>query len=348
LTEIGIQFHLPTHASKTVPELQELTRRCADGGVEQVWITDNLGSRSLFVVLGAFAATPINKVGAAVMVQYFRSPIEAARGLASISELMDGRELSVGLGSGNPTTSGSIKTPRAIAFMRETAECLRTLLSGVPANAADYPLISDYFNVQSDSSMAIRFKAPGPVRLYGGGNGPLGLKVARSSMDGVIFGGTMLLPTLKLGRLGDVLGDRINDRGVVSRRVAGVKISVHEDSKTARDFVKPSVGGRMGALRESGFTDADFEALGVDPDQVDALLAARKSGKPRGELGALVNDAMIDSMFIAGDPDECRAGLAAVQPSFDELGFDQLMFSELGPEPDDAVSLLLNRVIHRV
>lgn len=346
--DVGVQFHLPTHRSRTVPELRDLARRCADAGVDQVWVTDNLGSRNLFVVLAALSAVSID-LGAAVMVQYFRSPLEAASALASVSELMGDRELSVGLGRGNPSTALMIETPRAVAFLRETAECLRALWSGATVTARSYPLVAQYFRLVPEASFNLSFAPSHPIRVYGGGSGPLSLKVARSSMDGIIFNGTMFLPMLSLGRLAGMLGTGSGQGEDVpsslGRRVASVKISVHSDPEVARGFVRPSVATRITSLKMAGLGDAELAALGVDPGEVDALVRERESGASASDLAAAVDDAMIDAVFIAGDPGYCRHRLAEVAAIARDVGFDQLMFSELGPDPEEAVHTLLEEVL---
>ena len=100
--ETGIQFHLPTYAHVPLPHLVELASRAEAKGVDQIWVTDNLRSRQSFVVLAAMASHLEIKLGTAVTVQYFRNPVDLADSIATLSELMDGRELSVGLGRGNP------------------------------------------------------------------------------------------------------------------------------------------------------------------------------------------------------------------------------------------------------
>ena len=103
--ETGIQFHLPTYAHVPLPHLVELATRAEAKGVDQFWVTDNLRSRQSFVVLAAMASRLKAKLGTAVTVQYFRNPVDLADSIATLSELMDGRELSIGLGRGNPGTA---------------------------------------------------------------------------------------------------------------------------------------------------------------------------------------------------------------------------------------------------
>ncbi len=99
--EIGVQFHLPTYAHVPLPHLVHLANQAVDRGVSQIWVTDNLRSRNTFVTLAALACQVPAKLGSAVTVQYFRNPVDLADMVASISEFMYGRELSIGLCRGN-------------------------------------------------------------------------------------------------------------------------------------------------------------------------------------------------------------------------------------------------------
>ena len=59
----------------------------------------------------------------------------------------------------------------------------------------------------------------------------------------------------------------------------------------------------------------------------------------------LTTDAMLDAMFVAGDPAYCRERLAEVSAIASEYGFEQLMFSELGPNPLESLRLLSEELI---
>ncbi|MDA0263222.1 MAG: LLM class flavin-dependent oxidoreductase [Chloroflexi bacterium] len=150
--ETGIQFHLPTYAGVPLPHLIELAKQAESKGVGQIWVTDNLRSRNSFVVLAALACNLKTKLGTAITVQYFRNPVDLADMVASISELMEGRELSIGLGFGNPMTHNWVKTPRPVSILRETSQSLRRLLNGESVCFADYPNLLDYFNFNPTAS----------------------------------------------------------------------------------------------------------------------------------------------------------------------------------------------------
>ena len=119
--EAAIQLHLPTCKDIPIRELIDLGQTAKAGGISQIWATDNLQSRNVFVVLGALAANIGIKLGTAVTVQYFRNPVDLADSVAAISELMDGDELSIGLARGNPNTPNLVNTTKPISMLRETA-----------------------------------------------------------------------------------------------------------------------------------------------------------------------------------------------------------------------------------
>jgi len=71
----------------------------------------------------------------------------------------------------------------------------------------------------------------------------------------------------------------------------------------------------------------------------------KKEGVSAQEFDRLVTDEMIDAIFIAGASGDCLERLIAVRDTAREQGFQQIMFSELGPDVDEAVSLLCDDII---
>ena len=346
--EIGIQFHLPTYAHVPLPHMVELAQQAEAGGVSQLWVTDNLRSRQSFVALAAMACSVGVKLGTAVTVQYFRNPVDLADSVATLSELMDGRELSIGLGRGNPRTPRWIRTPRPVSVLRETAQSLRRLLDGDGVCFADYPALLSYYHFNPDATFRMDFSPATPVRLYCGSNGPLGMAVGGQTMDGLIFGGHYLA-ALRTGRVPELLG--IFDDAVPAGRnaadaprVAEIKIAVSRDADRARNWVRESSGSRVLNMYRQGYTHEDIERMGVSIADAERLDAADKNGATGEDFDALVTDSMVDAIFIAGAPGECAERMVEVQKIAQSQGFHQLLFSELGPDVDEAMTLLCGEV----
>lgn len=346
--EIGIQYHLPTYAHVPLPHLIELSQAAEAAGVSQIWVTDNLRSRQAFVTLAAMACNVEIKLGTAVAVQYFRNPVDLADSVATLSELMDGRELSIGLGRGNPRTPRLIRTPRPVSVLGETALSLRRLLDGEGVCFADYPALLSYYHFNPDATFQLNFRAADPVKVYCGSNGPLGMAVGAETMDGLIFGGHYLA-ALRTGRVPELLG--IYDDALPAGtnpadapRVAEIKIAVSRDADRARNWVRESSGHRVLNMYRQGYTHEDIERTGVSIADAQRLDAAEKNGATGDDFDALVTDAMVDAIFIAGAPGECAERMVEVKKIAESQGFGQLLFSELGPDADEAMSLLCEQV----
>ena len=78
---------------------------------------------------------------------------------------------------------------------------------------------------------------------------------------------------------------------------------------------------------------------------MDKFEAARNAKAPRSELLTLVTDAMIDAVYIAGDPAYCREQMKRVSKLALEHGFERLMFSEFGPDPQEGLKLLCDELL---
>ncbi|HLY21003.1 MAG TPA: LLM class flavin-dependent oxidoreductase [bacterium] len=344
--EFGIQFHLASTVDRyATPDLAALGEAAERGGFSQVWVTDNLGARNPFVVLAALAPRVRIKLGAAVVVQYFRNPVDVADAIATLTELTGGRELGVGLARGSLSkTPQYVRPSDPIAILEETAGMLRHLLAGDGVQFARYPALTSYFNLSPKGEGRLGMRPAGPVRLYGGGNGPRALEVAGRAMDGVIYGGSFLAAARAetIGRSVEI-ADRAAGRsapGKTLRKVAEVNVSLSADRAAARRYARPFAATVIGHLHATGWAADDFRRAGVEPEDVGRLVAARRAGAPEDAAAAMVTDGMIDATIIAGDPRACAPRLDAACAAAARLEFHQVMFSKLGPDYGEAIGLL--------
>lgn len=351
MIEAGVQLHLPSYRHHSLQRLIDIARTSGSTGFQQIWVSDNLECRDTFVVLAALAQIVPVKLGTAIMGQYFRSPVRAANCLIPIAELMQGRQLTVGVGAGNPMTGRLIEMPRPIGFMRQSVSCLRRLLTGEKVAMGDYPLIAEYFRFQPDSVVEAPSDGAAQIKIYGGGNGPRGLALAGELMDGLLFGWTTI-HNERMGRLTEkiAIADAAAERAGRTdgfARVTELKISIARSHGAARQFVRddPSCARRTLGLRRRGYTDDDFRLLGIEPADVDRLQDVLTVGGPFADFSGVVTDPMIDASYIAGDAAYCRERMAQIADMCVRHGFDQVIFSELGPDQIEAVELLAENVL---
>lgn len=344
--ELGLQFHLAStvrrYATSDLVALGELAER---RGFAQIWVTDNLGARNPFVVLSALAPRVRIKLGAAVLVQYFRNPVDLAGAVATLTELMAGREFGVGLARGSLTkTPRYVRASAPVPILRETAGMLRHLVAGEHVRFAEYPALASYFNLAADGEGRLGMRPAGPIALYGGGNGPRALAAAGQMMDGVIYGGSFVAAA-RAGTIAAALETADRAARLASptkrlRKVAEVNVSLSADGDAARRYAKPFAATVITHMHATGSTAEDFGRLGVPPERVAKLVAARHAGAAEDAVARLATDEMVDATIIAGDPRTCAPRLHAVCAEAARLGFEQVMFSKLGPDYREAVALL--------
>ncbi len=98
-------------------------------------------------------------------------------------------------------------------------------------------------------------------------------------------------------------------------------------------------------MYRQGYTHEDIERMGVAIPDIARLDEAEMNGATGAKFDALVTDAMVDAIFIAGAPGDCAERMVEISQIARDQGFTQLMFSELGPDVDEAVSLLCEDVL---
>ena len=195
----------------------------------------------------------------------------------------------------------------------------------------------------------MNFSPKNPIPLYCGANGPRGLKVGGECMDGLIFGGEFKAVT-GTGRMLELLG-AFDDaaagvgKAVPRPKVAEIKLSVSADREKARAFARGNAGSRMLNLYRRTYTDEDLEKIGVGAESMALLDRASQEGASRQAVIELTTDAMVDGIYVAGEPGECRERMIEVRDTAEGYGFGQLMFSELGPDADESLRLLCDEIV---
>ena len=339
--EIGIHYPLHVLNRYSLPELIGLAetawRTMEQFGFSQVWTNDNLEYRSVLASSAAIVARLPVKLGTAVTVPYFRNPVDLAMAFATMSELMDGREISLGLGPGSRSIlTHQVERVKPLTIMAELATALRTLFAGAALRSSDMPVLASYFHMNAQQ-YALRFKTQSPIRLY---YGPSLLKPAVLDLISRHFDGVILqtlygiadmeasLTRLQAARAQSPLGEPL-------RKVMLLNASVSRDGEAARQHAKRFVSHIV-----SGWPDDVLAAKGIDPGAVQSVRKAYAENRGVDHAAALTPDEAVDRLIIAGTPAQCTPRIAELFALAARDGFTQITLGvPLGPDIPEVIDL---------
>jgi 5,10-methylenetetrahydromethanopterin reductase len=277
------------------------------------------------------------KLGTAVTVPYFRNPVDLAMAFATMSELMDGREISLGLGPGSRSIlAHQVERVKPLTIMAELATALRTLFGGAALRSSEMPVLASYFHMNAEQ-YALRFKTQSPIRLYYGPSllKPAVLDLIARHFDGVIlqtlYGITDMegsLAHLQSARAQSPLGEPL-------RKVMLLNASVSRDGEAARQHAK-----RFGSHIVSGWPDDVLAAKGIDPRAVQAVRKAYAENRGVDYAASLTPDEAVDRLIIAGTPAQCRSRIAELFSLAARDRFTQVTLGvPLGPDIPEVIDL---------
>ena len=347
--EFGTQFN--THITDySVSDFVAMSRRAYDCGFETMWLNDNARYRNVFIVLSAVAAEVPIKLGTATIVPYFHQPLDLAAKLATLSELCQGRELSIGLAVGDlGQTQAFVEFTGRLAMLRETAVFVRRTLAGETVPFDEFPNLTARFHLNPKGKFKLAFRPAGPLKLYGGSLGPKSLALAGQHMDGIVFPG-QFLACLRTGRLKKMLEQAHEAAARESpsktlRIAALVNVSILRDRVKARQFALPQVAHSIVSLKVLNFSKQEFEQLGIDADRVDQLDKMFTAGATIEEAAHLVDDKMISAYYLAGTPEDVAPGAISLAKELEAYGVNELVFSKMGPDYAESLDLLASEVL---
>jgi probable F420-dependent oxidoreductase len=281
--------------SPTTPGIAapELVRVCASAerlGYDAAWLAEVAGPEA-FSLAGAVAAgTSRMDVGVAVVAAATRTPAVMAMGAGTVSQLLEGRTFSLGIGSSSQliveSWHGSDFSP-PLQRVREAVEATRAALAG-----------AEYAGEHAGTSR-FRLAAPpaGPVRLVVGALGPRMLRLAGAVGDGVCLN---LMPP-----------------EAVSRQLAEVRRGAEEAGRDLPDdfevmgrfhvVLGPPDQGRQVIRSAFGpyFAQPVYNRflgwLGYEEEA--ARLAEGFARGDRGAVAGALHDDIVDGVALVGEPE---------------------------------------------
>jgi alkanesulfonate monooxygenase SsuD/methylene tetrahydromethanopterin reductase-like flavin-dependent oxidoreductase (luciferase family) len=339
--EIGIHYPLHVLNRYSLPELIGLAERAWQTlekfGFSQVWTNDNLEYRSVLASSAAIVARLPVKLGTAVTVPYFRNPVDLAMAFATISELTNGREISLGLGPGSRSIlRHQVERAKPLAIMAELAIGLRKLFAGEALRSADIPVLAEYFHLNAKQYM-LRFKTQSPIRLY---YGPSLLKPAVLELIARHFDGVILQTLYGIADMNASL-TRVQSARSTSplpeplRKVMLLNASVSRNGEAARQHAKRFVSHIV-----SGWPDEVLEAKGIDPRAIQTVRQAYAENRGVDYAASLTPDEAVDRLIIAGTPADCSERIAELFSLAARDEFTQVAIGvPLGPDIPEVIDL---------
>ncbi len=271
--------------------------RCAsiadERGIESIWIPESWG-REAFVTLGNLAAlTKRALLGTGIIGIYSRSPASIAMAITTLDALSNGRAL-LGLGASSKAIVENwhgVRFSNQIARMREYVELVRLICR---YDKASYT--GKFYRV---NNFKLGFK---PIRehipIYIAAVNEKMLKLSASIADGVIL---FLRPIDDLKRTVSKL--KINKDGFDVACV--IMTAISKDAELARERARKTLAFYAAVGKIYG----DFLASHGFKDEVEQIIDEYKKHGLES-VHKLIPDRMLDSITIAGTPEECRKRFA--------------------------------------
>jgi 5,10-methylenetetrahydromethanopterin reductase len=273
---LDIQLQLPMDVS--VSRLVARARKAEANGYSAVWVPDERFHREVYSCLGQIAAaTSRVLVGPSVIDPYARHPALTAMAIATLDEISSGRAI-LGIGAGiSGFAEMQIDRRKPARAMREAIEVIRVLLRG---ETVDYQ-----GEVISLHQGCLAFTPPrARIPIYVGANGPLGQRMAARIADGLIVQACASVEEVQALRIAIGEGERRAGRDTDKvKLIAALRVCITDDSRAARDAVRPTVARYLGAASNRDTRNAYFIGLRTAAAQGIALPSeeGRRGGRQR-------------------------------------------------------------------
>lgn len=318
-----------------------------------IWVQDQMLARNVYALLGAIAQAGCG-VGTNVTYPAGRNPIEMASAMATISELLPaGREIVVGMGTGGALVNSLFRKERPITAVREAITLMRALWRGQTVELDAFPALGAACGYRPGAAATLTYPVARPPDILVAGVGPKILAVAGAHADGLISPSnmpTLSLAALRSGRFAELSGLEVaraaRPAGATPLRlIFGINVSVSRDRKLARAHARRQLALVVGNPR----LWPDLEAVGLDTGSAAEVKQAFDAGLGIEGAAARMSDSLANALIVSGAPEECVGPMAELRDLAQAQGYTEFYVgAPLGPDPEEAVELLLTQVVPQV
>lgn len=297
----------PSTPGLSAAELVDISLEAERLGYEEAWVAEVAGPEA-FSLLGALATrTATMNLGVAVVPAMTRSPALLSMAAATVSQLLRGRSLSLGIGSSSNVIveqwHGAEFVP-PLGRVRECVEATRALLAG------DREYVGEHV---ASRRFRLGIQPSGPIRLFVGALGPRMLRLAGAVGDGVCL--NLMPPEAVPRQIAEVRrGAEAAGRDLPEdfKVMARFHVVITDDVDSGRGLVRAGFGPYFAQPvynRFLGWLGYEREAQGI----AEAFVNGDREG-----VAAAFTDPIVDGVSLIGPPEIIRQRL----DEYSEAGVD--------------------------
>jgi coenzyme F420-dependent oxidoreductase len=291
------EVFLPVAAQPSVDALCDQALRAEKRGYDRAWLPETWGRDAVTVLTSIAHRTDEIGIGTSIAPIYSRSPALLGQTAATLQEVSDGR-FRLGLGPSGPAVIENwhgVEYGNPLRRTRETIEIVKGVLAGEPV---EYD--GEYFDL---SGFRLRCEPPSPPpAVDAAGMGPKAVELAARFADG--WHALMVTREGIRDRLADLeRGADLADRDPEEVRVTlSLTCAALDDRERARESVRQHIAfyvGGMGTFYRDSLARVGHEAT------ANEIHDSWQAGDREAALAA-IDDDLLDSLAVAGTPDEAR------------------------------------------
>ncbi len=317
MERVGVAFSHALNASDTVA----CAKLAETLGYDSVWMAEGHGGDQFAVLAGVACATERVSLGTCISSVFVRSAPTIAMAAATVDQLSGGRFI-LGLGSSHKVQVGpehGLPYGKPVTRVRETVEVVRRLLRDGHVRYEGETVSIERFDLWFEP---LRPEIP----IYVAAVFPKMVGICGEMADGVIHTRTTL-ETGAVLRAQTAEGARAAGREPQDIDITAlIPVAAAANPADAFDALRPGIAMYTGffprynrAAVEQGFAD-----------EAAAIADAWSRGDSEAATRA-VSDGLIDSICVAGTPEQCRAKIAAYHAS--GIALPILAPVAAGPDP---------------
>lgn len=271
-----------TSPGMTVPELAALAAWGEDLGYRTAWMAEVAGPEAMVTATAAAFSTRQMTLGVAVVPAFVRTPALLAMAIGSVSQVLAGRTLRVGIGSSSETIVAGWNGVPFVRPLRRVEETVRAVREGLAGSGT--------FEGATVTMNRFKNAAPpaGPVELYVGALGPGMLAVAGAVGDGVCLN---LMPPEVVPRQLAATG-RDDGFGVMTR----LQVLITDDLASARTMLRETM---LAAYLAQPVYNNFLSWMGYAEEA--AAIAAGWARRDREAVNRAIHDRLVDDLTVLGD-----------------------------------------------